>query len=93
MNLHKALNPKQSWIIHGFRGKPEMASQLTKAGMFISFGEKFNPESVQAIPVDRILVESDESAMPLAEIYLAIATAKGCEVRELVAVNEIFGFE
>jgi hypothetical protein len=48
---------------------------------------------VQAIPVDRILVESDESAMPLAEIYLAIATAKGCEVRELVAVNEIFGFE
>lgn len=93
MNLHKALNPKQSWIIHGFRGKPEMASQLTKAGMFISFGEKFNPESVQAIPVDRILVESDESAMPLAEIYLAIATAKGCEVRELEAVNEIFGFE
>ena len=93
INLHRALNPKQPWIIHGFRGKPEMVSQLTKAGMFISFGEKFNPESVQATPVERILVESDESEMPLAEIYLAIATAKGCEVRELVTVNDIFGFE
>lgn len=93
MNFHKALNPKQPWIIHGFRGKPEMAVQLTKIGMFISFGEKFNPDSVRATPVERILVESDDSEMPLAEIYLAIATTKGCEVRELVAVNEIFGFE
>ena len=93
MNLHKAFNPKQTWIIHGFRGKPEMVSQLTRAGMYISYGEKFNPESVQATPVEKILVESDDSDVPLQELYLAIATAKGCEVRELVAVNDIFGFE
>ena len=93
MNLHKAYDPKQPWIIHGFRGKPEMAAQLTRAGIFISFGEKFNPESVQATPVDRILVESDNSEVPLQELYLAVATAKGCEVRELVAVNSIFSFE
>ena len=93
INLHKALNPNQPWIIHGFRGKPEMVLQLTRAGMYISYGEKFNPDSVQATSIERILVESDDSEIPLEEIYLAIATAKGCEVRELVAVNNLFGFE
>lgn len=93
MNLQKALIPKQVWIIHGFRGKPEMATQLIRAGMYISYGEKFNPESVQATPVDKMLVESDDSEIPLQELYLAIATTKGCEVRELLAVNNIFGFD
>jgi TatD DNase family protein len=93
MNLHKAYSPKQPWIIHGFRGKPEMAEQLTRAGMYISYRAKFNPESVRATPVESILVESDNSDVSLPELYLEIATAKGCEVRELVAVNTIFGFE
>lgn len=93
MNLQKTLIPKQAWIIHGFRGKPEMATQLIRAGMYISYGEKFNPESVQATPVDKMLVESDDSEIPLQELYLAIATTKGCEVRELLAVNNIFGFD
>jgi len=70
-----------------------MAVQLTRAGMYISYGEKFNPQSVQATPVKKILVESDDCEVPLQELYLAVATVKGCEVRELVAVNDIFGFE
>ncbi|MDD2285022.1 MAG: TatD family hydrolase [Paludibacter sp.] len=93
MSLYKAFSPKQPWIIHGFRAKPEMAVQLTRAGMYISYGEKFNPQSVQATPVKKILVESDDCEVPLQELYLAVATVKGCEVRELVAVNDIFGFE
>lgn len=91
--LHKEMRPKQAWIIHGFRGKPALAQQLIKAGMYLSFGEKFNPESLRVIPKDKILVETDESNTPLQELYLSIATTKGCEVRELNAVNVIFGFE
>ncbi|GAB1416605.1 hypothetical protein MASR2M117_20110 [Paludibacter sp.] len=93
IRLKKQMNPKQAWIVHGFRGKPALARQITDAGMFVSFGEKFNPESVRATPIDKILVESDESNVPIQELYLTIATAKGCEIRELNAVNHIFNFK
>ena len=32
-------------IIHGFRGKPELARQLTAAGFFLSLGARYNPAS------------------------------------------------
>lgn len=61
--LHRACNPSQPWIIHGFRGKPELARQLLRAGFRLSYGEKANPASVAVTPVDRLLLESDESSL------------------------------
>lgn len=90
MHLHRMLVPKQCWIIHGFRGKPEMARQLTKAGMYLSFGAKFNPDSVRVTPLNRLLVESDESDKEIEEIYSAIALAKSCEISDLVAADTVF---
>lgn len=34
--LHKELRPTVPWIIHGFRGKPALARQLTAAGIHLS---------------------------------------------------------
>ena len=34
--LHKELRPTVPWIIHGFRGKPALARQLTAAGFHLS---------------------------------------------------------
>ena len=81
--LHKELSPKQTWIIHGFRGKPQMAEQLSKAGFHISLGEKFNTESARAIPTEQLFIESDESRCPIADIYAAIAVAKGVSTEDL----------
>ena len=81
--LHKELSPKQTWIIHGFRGKPQMAEQLSKAGFHISLGEKFNTESARAIPTEQLFIESDESRCPIADIYAAIAVAKGVSAEDL----------
>ena len=61
MELHKALRPRQPWIIHGFRGKPELARQLVAEGMYLSFGERYNKESLSATPSDRVLQETDEA--------------------------------
>ena len=36
LRIRKALHPIQRWIIHGFRGKPQQAEQLLRAGMDIS---------------------------------------------------------
>jgi TatD DNase family protein len=93
INLRKALNPKQAWIIHGFRGKPELADQLTKAGLYLSFGEFFNPESVITTPIERILVETDESDMNIEDIYDKISVLKHCQVEEINAAENIFRLE
>ena len=92
INLHKALSPKQPWIIHGFRGKPELADQLIKAGLYLAYGEFFNPESVKTTPIERILVETDESEMNVEDLYEKLAALKECKVEDFSAAERIFGF-
>lgn len=57
--LRNRLKPKQKWIIHGFRGKPETAAQLLNAGFDISLGTRFNPATAEIIPRDRLWRETD----------------------------------
>ena len=82
--LHKETKPRQAWIIHAFRGKPQQATQLTKAGLYLSLGEHFNEESARSIPADRLFVESDDSETPIENIYSSIASVRGCCVEELI---------
>lgn len=83
--LKKKLNPQQLWIIHGFRGKPQLAVQALKAGCSLSFGEHFNVESVRLTPIDRLFIETDESPLPISGIYHSIALIKNCLPEELTA--------
>lgn len=57
--LRKQMKPTQPWIIHGFRGKPALASQLVGAGFHISIGQRHNPAITEAVPPDRLLHETD----------------------------------
>lgn len=57
--LRRELGPAQRWIIHGFRGKPQLAAQLVRAGFDISLGEKFNPGVPDAVPRERLHRETD----------------------------------
>jgi TatD DNase family protein len=83
--LKKRINPRQLWIIHGFRGKPELAAQALKAGCALSFGEQANAESVRLTPVDKLFVETDESLLAIEEIYARIALIKGIKPDMLLA--------
>ena len=85
VSLKKEISPTQAWIIHGFRGNCTQATQLTNAGFYISFGEKFNRESIIAIPDEKLLIESDESPKNIIEIYRSIADARECSIDELQA--------
>lgn len=85
LDLKKKVNPVQLWIIHGFRGKPELVEQLLKVGCALSYGEHFNAESVRITPLEKLFIESDTSLLPIAEIYRKIAEAKQCRVNELIA--------
>lgn len=83
LRLHRLLHPvKSRWIIHGFRGKPALARQLTDAGLSLSIGEKFNPGVIAAVPSSQLFIETDESPLPIAEI----ASRASLPVRDIAPV-------
>lgn len=80
---HK-MQPKQPWIIHGFRGKPQQAQQLLDNGFRLSFGEHFNHESLTlAFNHHSLLLETDESTLSIEEIYTNVAHALHVKTEEL----------
>lgn len=81
--IHKGQKPTVPCIIHGFRGKPELAEQLLAAGFYLSFGEHFNEESVRKTPLNRLCTETDESRMKIEDIYSKIAIAKDINILTL----------
>lgn len=83
INLRKKIKPTQNWVIHGFRGKPQLAKQVLDAGCAISFGEHFNAESVALTPINKLCIETDESKIPIENTYKKIAAIKNCSTHEL----------
>ena len=83
INLRKKIKPAQNWIIHGFRGKPQLAKQLLESGFALSFGQHFNPESVAITPHEKLCIETDNSEIPIHDIYKKIAEIKYCNIQEL----------
>ena len=89
IQLRKEIRPQQPWIVHGFRGKLPLAEDLLKHGCFLSFGAKFQVEAVRNTPIDRLFVETDDSGIPIEDIYQNIANVRGMASGELIeAVNK-----
>lgn len=57
--LKKLWKPTQPWIVHGFRGKPQLARELISHGFYLSFGRRYNPASFALTPPSRLLRETD----------------------------------
>lgn len=81
--VFKAHPPKVPVIIHGFNKKPELAQQLVQHGLYLSFGKALfqsHPGPLEAlahIPADRFFLETDDAAMPIADVY-----AKAAKIRK-----------
>ena len=75
IRLRKSIKPKQAWIIHGFRGKPEQTFQYISNGFYLSFGKSYNTESIKITPHDRLLFETDEYTGSITEIIANAAEA------------------
>lgn len=84
LRLRKEQHATQPWIYHGFRGKPQQLQSLVKAGFYVSFGPRFNAESLRLCPMERLLVETDEATCSIGEVYALIATSRGVPLHELV---------
>ena len=76
IRLKKEYRPKSPWIIHGFRGKPQQAADYLRHGFYLSFGEKYAEESLRSVPNDRFFIETDESKVPVDELYRRAASIR-----------------
>ncbi|MGM9861915.1 MAG: TatD family hydrolase [Muribaculaceae bacterium] len=65
IELRLACGATQPWLVHGYRGKAQMALQLVAHGFELSFGEHFNAEALAATPGSVRHAETDDSALTI----------------------------
>lgn len=85
LEIKKEMKPQQLWIVHGFRGKEELARQLMNHGMELSFGGRFNAEALcEAYSCGKMWIETDDkSTLRISDVYGIISSSLGCSVDEL----------
>ena len=72
--IRKATKPSMPWIIHGFRGKAALATQLLNAGLYLSFGTFHNADALKAAwEKRRLLAETDDTNADIRTVYAQIA--------------------
>lgn len=59
LRIRREMRPAMPWILHGFRGKPRQAQQLTAHGLYLSLGTRHNPDVPAAVPASHLLHETD----------------------------------
>lgn len=69
-------------IFHGFIGSPEQARKALAKGYYLSFGERAfaSPKTLAALretPLSQLFLETDDSPIPIEDVYLRAAGVKG----------------
>lgn len=89
--IHKKFHPKMPWLVHGFRGKVELAGQLLSKGMYLSFWFDFVIRSesaplLRSLPKDRIFLETDGADVDIKVIYEKVASDLDISIDELKSI-------
>lgn len=90
LKLKKKIRPTNPWIIHGFRGNSILAEEFLRHGFYLSFGDKYQEEALRTVPADKLFLETDESVVPIDELYRRAARVRGVSpkvLRETVETN------
>jgi len=71
------------WILHGFRGKAQLAEQYLRKDFYLSFGSNYHVEALRACPIDRLFIETDDSDVDLRTLYQKVAEDLGVSEEKL----------
>lgn len=66
--VHRAHPSPMPRVVHGFRGKPELAAELLKEGFFLSFGPTYNAEALRLCPQAKRFMETDDSGWTISQV-------------------------
>ena len=83
---HSKRGKLQPWVIHGFRGKPELAKQLMAKGIRISLGHQYNIETLHYLFScnSPFYLETDDCPISIEDVYLQASHHLGVDVCHLV---------
>lgn len=70
---HRAGLDDVTLVIHGMRGNAHVAHTLLDAGCYLSYGPRFNAAAVLVTPIDRLLIETDDSPVPITDVASSVA--------------------
>lgn len=83
MEFKKSLKPDTPWVIHGFRGKKELARQLTDHGIYLSYGFHYHEDALQSTPPEMFFLETDENTGGIHNLYKQAAGHLSLSVSDL----------
>lgn len=88
LRIKKMYRPRQPWIIHGYKGKIDLAKQLLSHGFFFSVNDRFNADAIRVIPLERLFCETDISEILIGDIYNEVANTLEIPVETLISQIE-----
>lgn len=101
LSIKKQLNISVPLIVHGFSKSAQLAQELVRHGLYLSFGKYLlhNPdlrETFLTVPKDRFFLETDTLEESIAAVYAQAALYRNVEVNELQQqiqrnVAQVFG--
>ncbi len=87
LQINNELKPIQNWIYHGFN-KANILDEVLKTKIIISIGEniltnKKLQNKINQIPLNRLLLETDDNTISIEIIYQKVAEIYKIEIEEL----------
>ncbi|WP_165799067.1 TatD family hydrolase [Sphingobacterium corticibacter] len=76
-------------IMHGFKKSKELADQLLQQGFYLSLGADIlkgrQDQLISSIPLGRLFLETDDSDIPISQIYTYFCRVRNLSMDELQA--------
>ncbi len=91
LQIRKTSKSRQKWLIHGYNGNKELAEQLIKANIFLSFGKLLSDSNTRAyksfakIPKEYMFLETDNSHHDIRQIYEFASPILNLSSTEIIA--------
>lgn len=92
METRKMTASTETWVIHGFTGGSELAAQLWKSGIWVSFGAAITDPKREKVRnclakiETPFMLETDESEIGIEQVYNAAAIIRNSNVNELIQI-------
>jgi TatD DNase family protein len=89
ISIKKQYNPNLPWIIHGYNKNTQILQQLVASYLYFSIGGRLinNQEKMlsflKIIPLDRLLLESDDSGIEINLIYEKVSNLLDIDINDL----------
>lgn len=88
LEFKKELKPTTPWVIHGFKGKKELAQQLCDKGLYLSAWVEWairpvSSETLRSMPPERLFLETDGFDIGIEPVYKVVAAYLGIEIEKL----------